>query len=175
MQAGLTLHLRLVAQHWVAVYDWQGQFPVNPHSSFSLISLVLRQSCGAVSLSLSLIQRISSSFLLRWICLSWCGDEWQEGWANVLWAHWTWQGEVWPGSLPQARTSPRLWPPTDVQVYFHISTASSSVGWPVSNRPQHQFDICFDRESNSISVFQGPWIQQIVCTASPPSIWKGYV
>lgn len=44
MQARLTLNLRLVVQHWVAANDWQGQFPVNPHSSFSLISLVLWSS-----------------------------------------------------------------------------------------------------------------------------------
>ncbi|KAG8012048.1 hypothetical protein GBF38_004482, partial [Nibea albiflora] len=47
-------------------------------------------------------------------------------------------------------------PPADVQVYVHISVASSSVDWSVSNRPQHRFDICFDKESNSISVSQGP-------------------
>lgn len=77
---------------------------------------------------------------------------------NVLWAHWRWQGEVWPGSLPQARTSPQLWPPTDVQVYVHISAASSSVGWPVCNTTQHQFDICFDKESDSmcVSMFLDP-------------------
>ncbi|KAI4821071.1 hypothetical protein KUCAC02_029022 [Chaenocephalus aceratus] len=33
------------------------------------------------------------------------------------------------------------------------------------NRPQHQFDICFDKKSDSISVSQGPGIQQIVSTS----------
>lgn len=52
--------------------------------------------------------------------------------------------------------------------FTYRQPAHQSAGQSV--RPQHQFDICFDKESDSVSMSQGPRIQQIVSTASPPFI-----